>query len=172
MAIEGKGLFRITLPDGQDAYSRAGSFQRSATGEIATHDGFTVQPAITIPPEAIDVVINQTGEVQIKVAGQTDLTNIGQLELATFANEAGLEAIGDNLLLETPASGPATLGSPGAAGFGGGRQGFLETSNINAISEITALITAQRAYELNSKVHLRRGRNDADGDDAALGASE
>ena len=92
MAIEGKGLFRITLPDGQDAYSRAGSFQRSATGEIATHDGFTVQPAITIPPEAIDVVINQTGEVQIKVAGQTDLTNIGQLELATFANEAGLEA--------------------------------------------------------------------------------
>ena len=152
MAIEGKGLFRITLPDGQDAYTRAGSFQRSATGEIVTHDGLTVQPAITIPPEAIDVVINQTGEVQIKVSGQTELNNIGQFELATFANEAGLEAIGDNLLLETPASGTATLGSPGATGFGSIRQGFLETANINAVSEITALITAQRAYELNSKV--------------------
>ncbi len=88
----------------------------------------------------------------IKIAGQPDLTNVGQLELANFSNEAGLEAIGGNLLLETPASGPATLGAPGANGFGGIRQGFLETSNINAVAEITSLITAQRAYELNSKV--------------------
>ena len=152
VAVEGKGLFRITLPDGQDAYTRAGSFQRSATGQIVTNDGFTVQPAITIPPEAIDISINQSGEVLVKIAGQAEMTNVGQLELANFANEAGLETIGDNLLLETPASGPATLGTPGANGFGGIRQGFLETSNINAVAEITSLITAQRAYELNSKV--------------------
>lgn len=152
VAIEGNGYFRVTLPDGNDAYTRAGSFQRSATGELVTGDGYTVQPGITIPQEAVDVSINATGEVLVKLAGETDLTNLGQLELAVFSNDAGLESIGQNLLLETPASGAANVGTPAAEGFGTIRQGFLETSNVNPVSEITALITAQRAYEMNSKV--------------------
>ena len=113
-------------------------------------DGMDV-PGAEIPQEAIDISINQTGEVLVKLAGQTDLTNLGQLELAVFANEAGLENIGDNLLLETPASGAANVATPGSAGYGTIRQGFLETSNVNPVSEITSLITAQRAYEMNSK---------------------
>ena len=152
LAIEGNGFFRVELPDGQDAYTRAGSLQRSPTGQIVTGDGFLVAPGITIPQESTDVAINNNGEVSVKLAGEVDLTAIGQFEIAVFANVAGLEAIGDNLLLETPASGAATIGTPGADGFGGLRQGFLETSNVNPVSEITNLITAQRAYEMNSKV--------------------
>ena len=152
VAIEGNGYFRVALPDCQDAFTRAGSFQRSPTDELVTGDGYTVQPGVTIPQEAIDIVVNHTGEVLVKLAGQTDLTNLGQLEIAVFANDAGLEWIGNNLLLETPASGAANISTPGAPGFGTLRQGFLETSNVNPVSEITALITAQRAYEMNSKV--------------------
>ena len=152
IAIEGKGYFRVLMPDGTDAYTRAGAFQRSPEGQIVSPDGYTVQPGVTIPAEAVDVIINQTGEVLVKLQGQTELTNIGQLELAAFANEAGLESIGDNLLLETPASGTANVGTPGGPGFGTLRQGYVETSNVNPVSEITNLITAQRAYEMNSKV--------------------
>ncbi|MFQ5784696.1 MAG: flagellar basal-body rod protein FlgG [Alphaproteobacteria bacterium] len=152
LAIQGKGFFHIQLPNGDDAYTRAGTFQLSAQGQIVTQDGFVVAPSITIPSGATDVSINENGEVEVKLDGQVAPQNVGQIELATFPNEPGLEAIGDNLLLETPASGTATTGTPGATGFGTLQQGFLEISNVDAVSEITNMIQAQRAYELNSKV--------------------
>lgn len=152
MAINGRGYFRITLPNGDDAYTRAGSFQLSPQGEVVTADGFIVQPSVTIPQDAIDVTINQQGEVQVKLAGQVTPSIVGTFELAIFPNEAGLEAIGSNMLLETPASGAANIGAPNSPGFGTIIQGFLETSNVNAVTEITNLITAQRAYEMNSRV--------------------
>jgi flagellar basal-body rod protein FlgG len=151
-AINGRGYFQITLPNGDTAYTRAGAFQMSDAGTIVTVDGFAVQPNITIPANAIDVTINSSGEVLVKVDGQVAPQNVGQFQLATFANEAGLLAIGENLFLETPASGTATTGTPGAEGFGKLQQGFLETSNVNVVEEVTNLITAQRAYEMNSKV--------------------
>jgi flagellar basal-body rod protein FlgG len=152
MAINGRGFFQIQMPDGTTSYTRAGSFQLSPQGEIVTADGNLVQPGITIPNDAQTVTINASGQVVVQIAGQTQSQIVGQLELATFANEAGLENIGDNLLRETPASGAPTTGNPGAVGFGTLQQGFLETSNVNVVSEITDLITAQRAYEMNSKV--------------------
>ncbi len=117
-----------------------------------TQEGFVVAPGIAVPNNSQDISINANGEVAAKIAGQTDLQLLGQLELSTFFNDAGLEAVGDNLFLETPASGAATTGIPGQAGFGTVQQGFLETSNVNPVQEITHLITAQRAYEMNSKV--------------------
>lgn len=152
LAINGSGYFRITLPNGDDAYTRAGAFQLGPTGQIVTLEGYTVGPALTIPAEAIDISINPEGEVMVKLEGQIDPTNIGRLELVTFPNAAGLEAIGNNQFLETPASGNANVGVPNTPGFGSLLQGFLENSNVNSVSEITALITAQRAYEMNSKV--------------------
>lgn len=152
VAINGDGYFQVELPSGETAYTRSGAFQLSAQGELVTVDGFIVQPGITIPEDAVDVTINPSGEVQAKIDGQVAPQTVGQLELATFANEAGLLAMGDNLFLETPASGTATAGTPGSEGFGRLQQGFLETSNVNVVEEITNLITAQRAYEMNSKV--------------------
>lgn len=152
LAIQGKGYFQIQMPNGDTAYTRDGSFQLSAEGQLVTHDGYTVMPGITVPQDATSITINASGEVQVKLDGQVQPQNVGQIQIATFANEAGLEAIGDNLLLETPASGAAVPGNPGAAGFGTLLQGFLETSNVNVVSEITELISAQRAYEMNSKV--------------------
>ncbi|MBT3661964.1 MAG: flagellar basal-body rod protein FlgG [Rhodospirillaceae bacterium] len=152
LAIQGKGFFQVLLPDGTTAYSRDGTFQLNGTGQIVTHDGYTVQPGITVPSTAIDVTVNNSGQVQIKIEGQTALTTAGQLQIATFLNDAGLEAIGDNLYRETPASGTATTGNPASTGFGTILQGFLETSNVNAVEEISNLISAQRAYEMNSKV--------------------
>ena len=152
LAMQGKGFFQITLPDGTIAFTRDGTFQLDASGQVVTHDGYTVQPGITIPPNAIDVTINNSGEVLVKLEGQVALSNAGQLQIATFLNDAGLEAVGDNLLKETPASGTPTAGTPGSTGFGTILQGFLETSNVNAVEEISNLISAQRAYEMNSKV--------------------
>jgi flagellar basal-body rod protein FlgG len=152
VAIQGKGWFRVALPSGGDAFTRAGSFAISPQGQIVTADGYVVQPGITIPANATDVAISKSGQVQATIAGQTAPQVVGQLELSTFANEAGLEATGDNLYAETAASGSATTGNPGATGFGTLLQGSLETSNVNAVAEITALITAQRAYEMNAKV--------------------
>lgn len=151
-AIQGKGYFRITQSDGSSAYTRAGSFQMSATGQIVTQDGLTVAPGLSVPPDAIDVTINQSGEVLAIINGQVTPTNVGQIELVIFPNESGLEAIGDNLLIESAASGTATPGVPGVGGVGTILQGFLETSNVNPVSEVTDLITAQRAYEMNSRV--------------------
>ena len=152
LAVQGKGFFQITLPDGNTAYTRDGTFQLDANGQIVTHDGYTVQPGITIPNNAIDVTINNSGEVLVKIEGQVALSNVGQLQISTFLNDAGLEAVGDNLYKETPASGTATSSTPGSTGFGTILQGFLETSNVNAVEEISNLISAQRAYEMNSKV--------------------
>ena len=150
--MNGKGYFQVELPSGDTGYSRAGSFQLSPDGDLVTPDGYLVQPGITIPLDAAGVTINASGEVWVDIQGQVAPTNVGQLELATFANEAGLEAIGDNLFLETAASGAANVASPGTEGFGTILQGALETSNVNVVQEITNLITAQRAYEMNSKV--------------------
>lgn len=152
LAIQGRGFFRIQLPSGDEAYTRAGSFSLSAEGQIVTGDGYVVSPGIAIPAEATDVFINTQGEVQAKLQGQIELQTVGQLDLAIFFNEGGLEAQGDNLFLETPASGAAQISTPGSPGYGTVLQGFVETANVNPVAEITALISAQRAYEMNSKV--------------------
>ncbi len=152
VAIQGRGYFQVTLPSGQIGYTRDGSFQLSDQGELVTADGLRVEPAMVIPPEAVDVAISKTGEVQVKLANTPALQTVGQLQLATFVNEAGLEAQGGNIFLETASSGQATIGAPGQPGFGDTLQGFVEASNVNPVSEITALITAQRAYEMNSRV--------------------
>ena len=117
-----------------------------------THDGYVVQPEITIPDDAVEVYVNNSGEVWIKQDGETDEVNVGQLELATFVNEAGLEAMGNNLFTETAASGAPILDNPDAEGFGSILQGYLSTSNVNPVTEITELVSAQRAYEMNSKI--------------------
>jgi len=152
LAIRGPGYFQVELPSGDTAYTRDGTFGLSPQGEIVTADGFRVLPGIQIPAAARDVTINANGEVLVKLDGQLALQNVGQIQTAIFANDAGLEAIGDNLFLETPASGQVQPGVPGSPGFGNIMQGFVETSNVNVVSEITSLITAQRAYEMNSKV--------------------
>ena len=152
LALQGKGYFQIELPSGETGYTRAGSFQLSADGRIVTADGYAVKGGGTIPQEAIDITINSTGEVLVKRTGQADTQRVGQFELATFANDAGLQAIGGNLFLQTSASGDAVTGTAGRSGFGTILQGFVETSNVNTVAEVTNLITAQRAYEMNSKV--------------------
>ncbi|MGB0697698.1 MAG: flagellar basal-body rod protein FlgG [Rhodospirillaceae bacterium] len=152
LAIEGQGYFQIELPNGDTAYTRDGAFQLSSTGEVVTHDGYRVTGLSAIPTNAVSITVNASGEVLYKVDGQTALQNAGQIQSAIFPNEAGLNAIGQNLFLETPASGAAVTGTPGSAGYGTILQGFLETSNVNVVSEITELISAQRAYEMNSKV--------------------
>ena len=152
LAIQGKGFFRVRMPSGETAYTRAGSFALSPEGQIVTPDGYVVEPGVSIPNDATGVTINAQGQISVKLAGQTTETQVGQFDLAVFPNEAGLEAQGSNLFLETAASGSAQTGTPGTTGFGTIMQGFLETSNVNAVAEITSLITAQRAYEMNSKV--------------------
>jgi len=152
VAVDGRGYFQILMPSGDTGYTRAGNFSVNGEGQLVTDDGYAVQPNISIPQDAIDVSISKTGQVQVVTQGQTEPQTVGQLELATFFNEAGLEAIGDNLLLETAASGPANVGAPGEVGFGELLQGYTEASNVDAVAEISALIVAQRAYEMNSKV--------------------
>jgi flagellar basal-body rod protein FlgG len=152
VAIDGRGYFQILLPSGETAYTRAGNFAVNGEGQLVTDDGYTVQPNISIPQDALDVTISKSGQVQVTQAGQTEPAIVGQLELATFFNEAGLEAVGDNLLLETAASGAANVGTPGEVGFGEILHGYTEASNVDAVAEISALIIAQRAYEMNSKV--------------------
>ncbi|MGQ9365322.1 flagellar basal-body rod protein FlgG [Azospirillum sp. ST 5-10] len=152
VAVNGSGYFQVLLPSGDTAYTRAGNFKLSPEGIIVTADGYQLQPAITIPTEATDIAINASGEVLVKLDGQVDSQNVGQIQLAAFPNAAGLEAVGDNLFMQTPASGEAVAGNPGAPGFGQVVQGALETSNVNIVQEITTLISAQRAYEMNSKI--------------------
>ena len=153
LAIKGRGYFQIELPEGKGtAYTRDGAFQRNGDGTLVTHDGYVVQPEITIPEDAVEVYVNASGKGWVKQDGQTDELNVGQLELATFVNEAGLEAIGQNLFIQTEASGDPVVDNPDTEGFGSIQSGYLETSNVNAVSEITELVSAQRAYELNSKI--------------------
>jgi flagellar basal-body rod protein FlgG len=152
LAIDGRGYFQVLMPDGTTAYSRAGNFSVNDQGQLVTQDGYQVQPAISIPTNATDIAISKTGQVQVTVPGATAPTVVGNIELATFVNQAGLSAQGGNLFQETAASGPPTVGAPGAEGVGELLQGYTEASNVDPVSEITALIVAQRAYEMNSKV--------------------
>lgn len=152
MAISGNGWFQVTLPSGQTAYTRDGSFGLAPDGTIVTADGYVVQPGIQVPSNATNVTINSSGQVQVSLSGQTAPQTVGQLQLAAFPNDAGLSAQGGNLFLQTAASGDPVTGVPSAPGFGTVMQGFVENSNVNVVSEITDLITAQRAYEMNSQV--------------------
>jgi flagellar basal-body rod protein FlgG len=148
LAIRGQGDFQIALPSGETAFTRDGTFSLSPDGQIVTADGHVVQPGVSVPANATAITINASGQVQATIDGPL----VGQIQIAVFPNEAGLEAQGNNLLTQSAASGAPVTGTPGSAGFGSTLQGFIETSNVNVVSEITNLITAQRAYEMNSKV--------------------
>jgi flagellar basal-body rod protein FlgG len=151
VAVKGSGFFQIQMPDGSTAYTRDGAFQVSSTGQIVTNNGYTVQPGITIPANAQSITIANDGIVNVVVPGQTQPVAVGQIQLATFINPAGLEARGQNLFIETAASGGPTTGAPDANGLGALAQGFVETSNVNVVEELVSMIQTQRAYELNSK---------------------
>ncbi len=152
VAINGRGFLQVQMPDGTTTYTRAGSLQTDDTGQLVTPDGFPIIPSISVPNNALSVNINSSGVVSASIDGQTNEQTLGQLQLAAFVNPTGLEAIGDNLLRETAASGAPTTGAPQSSGFGSLLQESLEGSNVNVVSEITNLISAQRAYEMNSRV--------------------
>jgi len=151
VAIRGDGFFQIQLPDGTTAYTRDGSFERDPNGDLVTIDGYQIDPGINIPEGSRDLTIATDGTVQAIDAGG-NLVNLGQIQLARFVNKAGLEAIGDNLFLETTASGAPEVDNPANNGFGNLQQRFLEMANVDAVTEIADLISAQRAYEMNSRV--------------------
>ncbi|MCA3554236.1 flagellar basal-body rod protein FlgG [Aestuariivirga sp.] len=152
LAINGPGWFQVASPNGETLYTRAGAFNISATGQIVTGDGYPLEPALTLPAGTTGVEFNQTGEVFARIEGQADMVPVGQITLANFTNPAGLNALGGNLFQPTDASGPAVTGLPGNPSFGKVQQGYLENSNVDPVKEITELISAQRAYEMNSKV--------------------
>lgn len=152
VAIRGEGFFVITLPSGETAYTRDGSFELDSQGNMVTIDGYSLSPGITIPADARSITINNSGTVEVLTGTSTTPQQVGQIQLARFVNKSGLESIGDNLYLETPSSGTATTGSPNENGFGSTVQRFLETANVNSVTELTDLISAQRAYEMNAKV--------------------
>lgn len=152
LAIRGEGLFVIEMPDGRTAYTRDGSFERDATGQLVTANGYTVQPSITIPEDARAVSINASGVVEAFLGTDANATEVGQIQIARFVNKAGLESLGDNLFAATDASGVAQVGNPGIDGVGDLLQGYLEMSNVNSVTEIADLISAQRAYEMNARV--------------------
>ncbi len=152
LAIEGNGFFEVTLPDGRAAYTRDGALKRTGDGLIVTADGYPVVPNITIPADTRSISINAEGEVYAYFGDRVDAELLGQFNVSGFTNPKGLEAIGSNLFLETEASGPSTVSTPGQDGLGVLRQGYLENSSVDAVKEITDLIEAQRGYELNSKV--------------------
>lgn len=152
VAIEGRGYLEVTLPSGGAAYTRDGALKRTAEGLIVTSEGYEVAPGITIPADSRSITINADGEVYAYFPDQVQPQLLGQLNLAGFTNEKGLEAIGSNLFLESAASGPALQGQPGTDGLGTLRQGYLEESSVDSVREITELIKAQRGYELNAKV--------------------
>jgi flagellar basal-body rod protein FlgG len=152
VAIRGEGFFRVLMPDNRTAYSRAGSFEMDDQGRLVTPEGYLVDPAITFPQNASNISINQQGEVSALLPGQTTSTVLGQIQLARFVNKSGLEAIGDNLFLETGASGAPQTGNPSVDGMGTLLQSQLEQANVNAVTEMSDLITAQRAYAMNAKV--------------------
>jgi flagellar basal-body rod protein FlgG len=152
LAINGPGYFQVLLPTGETAYTRAGNFSVNGQGQLVTSDGYQVIPQTTIPQGATNVTISQSGQVEVTVAGATAPQQVAQLQLATFFNTAGLQAQGNNLFTQTDASGAPTVGTPGLQGVGTTLQGYTEASNVDPVSEITNLIVAQRAYEMNSKV--------------------
>ncbi|MBY5458232.1 flagellar basal-body rod protein FlgG [Rhizobium leguminosarum] len=152
VALIGKGFFQIQSTDGTTLYTRAGAFNKNDQGQLVTIDGYEVVPGITIPTGSTELTISRSGQVSAKLPGATDATVLGQLTLADFVNEAGLQPLGDNLFQETAASGEAVIGNPDEEGFAYMKQGYLESSNVDPVKEITELISAQRAYEMNSKV--------------------
>ncbi len=152
VAIEGHGYLPVTLPTGETAYTRNGALQLSAEGKLVTADGFAVGGDITVPPEAQAVSIAADGTISATVPGESQPVELGKMQLATFANPAGLAAKGSNLFTATAASGSAVLGNPGEGGAGSLRQGMLEVSNVNVVEEMIDLISGQRAYEVNSRV--------------------
>lgn len=151
IAIEGRGYFTVNLPDGNQAYTRDGSFQLSPEGEIVTLQGYTIDPGLVVPDNTVDLEINEQGIVSAYVGDDPVPVELGQLTLTTFINEAGMRPLGNNLMEATNASGDPQQAVPGDPGVGMIRQGFLENSNVNIIQQITDLISAQRAYEMNSK---------------------
>ena len=151
VAVLGNGFFEVQMPDGTTGYTRDGSFQVNATGQLVTNNGYAVQPGITIPAAAQSVTIGSDGTVSVTLSGQATPQTVGQLQTANFVNPAGLEPKGQNIFGETAASGTATTGTPGQNGLGALRQGFVETSNVNVVEELVAMIQTQRSYELNSK---------------------
>lgn len=152
LAISGEGYFQIELPSGETGYTRDGSFQNNENGEIVNISGYILEPGITIPDDATGIDINSEGEVLVTIDGQADSQNIGQIQLARFSNPGGLEAIGENLFVESTASGNPIEGTPDSEGYGSLTQGALEQSNVNVVEDLTLLIEAQRAYEMNSTV--------------------
>jgi flagellar basal-body rod protein FlgG len=151
MAIKGNGFFQIQMPDGTVGYTRDGSFQVDASGQLVTNNGYVVQPGITIPPNAQSITIGTDGTVSVALPGQATPQPVGQIQLASFVNPAGLDPKGQNLFAETAASGTPNAGAPGANGLGSLQQGFVETSNVNVVEELITMIQTQRAYEMNSK---------------------
>jgi len=151
MAVQGKGFFQVQMPDGTTGYTRDGSFQVSAQGQLVTSNGYTVQPGITIPATAQSVTIGSDGTVSVVLPGQALAQTVGQLQIAGFINPSGLEPKGQNVYGETAASGTPTPGTPGTNGLGSLQQGFVETSNVNVVEELVQMIQTQRSYELNSK---------------------
>ncbi len=152
LALDGDGYFQVELPGGKLGYTRAGNFTRSAEGQLVTQQGYTVQPAITVPEGAGAITVSPDGTITAVIAGDAAPAELGQLQVASFANPAGLQAIGDNFLVETAASGAAQLGPGGELGRGNIRQGMLEGSNVNIVEELVDMIECQRAYEINSKM--------------------
>jgi flagellar basal-body rod protein FlgG len=151
MAVQGDGFFQVAQPDGTIGYSRDGSFKLSATGQLVTANGAPLQPAITIPPNVASISIGQDGTVSVETAAGGGAQVLGQIQIARFANPAGLQAIGQNMLKETTASGAPIVSQPGQAGAGQLMQGALEASNVNVVEEMVNMIETQRAYEINSK---------------------
>ncbi|ADW18390.1 flagellar basal-body rod protein FlgG [Desulfobulbus propionicus DSM 2032] len=152
VAIEGPGFFQVTLPDGNIAYTRAGNLKLDGEGRLTTSDGFPIEPEIVIPEDAREVTISQTGVVSAIVGDDTTSTELGNVDLVDFVNDAGLIAIGRNLFRETEASGAPLIGAPGTNGIGTLLQGYVENSNVNLVEEMTHMITTQRAFEINSNV--------------------
>jgi flagellar basal-body rod protein FlgG len=152
LAIDGNGYFQIQMPDGTLAYTRAGNFSRSSEGQLVTSEGYQVMPGITIPQEATSITIGTDGTVSAAMPGQTEPQQLGQIQIASFPNAAGLQEVGDNYLKQTAASGEASLGIAGQDGRGNLRQGMLEASNVNVVEELVDMIETQRAYEVNSKM--------------------
>jgi len=151
VAIQGAGFFQVLMPDGTTAYTRDGAFQSDINGQFVTSSGYVVQPAITIPPNTLSITIARDGTVSALVPGAATPIQVGNIQLASFINPAGLQKIGENLYLETASSGVATPNAPGTNGLGLLNQGFVETSNVNVVEELVGMIQTQRAYEINSK---------------------
>ncbi|WP_408601842.1 flagellar basal-body rod protein FlgG [Pseudomonas sp. PLMAX] len=152
LAINGNGFFQVQMPNGDNAYTRDGSFQKDANGQMVTSNGYLIQPSITIPENALSISVSKDGIVSVTTPGNSASTQVGQLQVATFVNPAGLQSIGENLYLETDASGTANENQPGQNGAGSLYQGYVETSNVNVVQEMVGMIQTQRAYEMNSKV--------------------